>query len=79
MYFESSKIIHTDVYGPFVNATLNGFLLLIISSCLHFLIADKCSGLDVFKIYKSEVDTQHDRKNKIVSSNVGGEYYGGYD
>ena len=32
--------------------------------------------MDKFKIFKAEVENQHDLKIKIVRSNSGGEYYG---
>ena len=33
----------------------------------------------MFKIYKAEVENQHNRKIKAVRSHRGGEYYGRYD
>jgi transposase InsO family protein len=32
--------------------------------------------LDIFKIFKAEVENQHDKRIKIVQSDRGGEYYG---
>jgi hypothetical protein len=33
-------------------------------------------ALDKFKIFKAEVENQHDIKIKVVRSDLGGEYYG---
>jgi hypothetical protein len=39
-------------------------------------IKERSEALDKFKIFKAEVENQHDLKIKIVRSNRGGEYYG---
>jgi transposase InsO family protein len=39
-------------------------------------IKEKSEALDKFKIFKAEVENQHDLKIKIVRSDRGGEYYG---
>jgi hypothetical protein len=39
-------------------------------------IKEKSEALDKFKIFKAEVENQHDLKIKIVRSNPVGEYYG---
>lgn len=56
------KLIHTNIFGPLVDATSNGlrylfsFLYNFFRCAYSFLIADKFSALEVFKIYKAEVD-----------------------
>ncbi|KAI5344589.1 hypothetical protein L3X38_012466 [Prunus dulcis] len=44
-----------------------------------YLIKEKSSALDKFKIYKAEVENQLNLKIKVVRSDRGGEYYGRYD
>ena len=39
-------------------------------------IKERTKALDKFKIFKTEVENQHNLKIKIVRSNRGGEYYG---
>ena len=39
-------------------------------------IKERSEVLDKFKIFKAEVENQHDLKIKIVRSDHGGEYYG---
>ena len=39
-------------------------------------IKEKSEALDKFKIFKAEVENQHDKRIKIVRSDRGGEYYG---
>ena len=39
-------------------------------------IKERSDALDKFKIFKAEVENQHDLKTKIVRSDRGGEYYG---
>jgi hypothetical protein len=39
-------------------------------------IKEQSEALDKFKIFKTEVENQHDLKIKIVRSDCGGEYYG---
>jgi hypothetical protein len=41
-----------------------------------YLIKERTEALDKFKIFKVEVENQHNLKIKIVRSNHGGEYYG---
>lgn len=38
----------------------------------------KKKAIDALKIYKTEVETQKERKIKIARSDRGGEYYGRY-
>ncbi|KAI0493328.1 hypothetical protein KFK09_027605 [Dendrobium nobile] len=44
-----------------------------------YLIHEKSESLDVFKIFKAEVENQLGKKIKAVKSDRGGEYYGRYD
>ena len=39
-------------------------------------IKERSKALDKFKIFKAEVENQHNLKIKIVRSDRGGEYYG---
>lgn len=39
-------------------------------------IKERSKALDKFKIFKAEVENQHDKRIKIVRSDRGGEYYG---
>ena len=39
-------------------------------------IKERTEALDKFKIFKAEVENQHDLKIKIVRSDRGGEHYG---
>jgi hypothetical protein len=38
-------------------------------------IKERSEALDKFKIFKAEVENQHNKKIKIVRSDRGGEYY----
>ena len=71
-----------DICGPFPVKSVDGF-----DSFITFTddlsrygyiypIKDRSEALDKFKIFKAEVENQHDLKIKIVSSDRGGEYYG---
>ena len=41
-----------------------------------YLIKERSEALDKFKIFKAEVENQHNLKIKVVRSDCGGEYYG---
>jgi hypothetical protein len=41
-----------------------------------YLIKERSEALDKFKLFKAEVENQHDKRIKIVWSDCGGEYYG---
>ena len=47
-------------------------------SCYGYIypIKERSQALDKFKIFKAEVENQHNLKIKIVKSDRGGEYYG---
>ena len=44
-----------------------------------YLFHEKYQSLDMFKIYKTEVENQQNRKSKVVRSGHSGEYYSRYD
>ncbi|BFG24650.1 hypothetical protein CerSpe_109240 [Prunus speciosa] len=79
------ELIHTDICGPFPTPTHEGFNYFITftddySRFGHvYLIKEKSSALDMFKIYKAEVENQLDLKIKVVRSDRGGEFYGRFD
>ena len=76
------EIIHTDICGPVPVTSVDGFDSFItftddFSRYGHiYPIRDRSESLDKFKIYKAEVENQHDIKIKVVRSDRGGEYYG---
>ena len=41
-----------------------------------YLIKEKSNALDVFKVFKVEVENQLERKIKVMISDKSGEYYG---
>ena len=43
------------------------------------LLQEKSQSLDIFKIFKVEVENQLGKRIKSVRSDRGGEYYGRYD
>ncbi|GKB59637.1 putative RNA-directed DNA polymerase [Tanacetum coccineum] len=69
------------ICGPFIN-DISGhkyFITFIDDYSRYtyvYLIKEKSESLDVFKIFKAEVENQLNRKIKIVRSDRGGEYYG---
>jgi hypothetical protein len=76
------EIIHTDIFGPFPVKSVNDF-----DSFITFTddfsrygyiypIKERSEALDKFKVFKTEVENQHNIKIKIVKSDRGGEYYG---
>ena len=44
-----------------------------------YLLHEKSQSLDIFKIYKAEVENQLNRKIKAVRFDCGGEYFDRYD
>jgi hypothetical protein len=76
------EIIHTDICGSFNVKYVDGF-----NSFITFIdnfsfygyiypIHERSEALDKFKIFKAEVENQHNVKIKVVHSDRGGEYYG---
>ena len=78
------EIIHIDICGPFTPSTLGGykyFITFIDDFSRYgyiFLIHEKSEALDMFKIYKVEIELKQEKKIKIVRSDQGGEFYGRY-
>ena len=76
------EIIHTDIYGPFPVKSVDGYDSFITFtndySCFSYIypIKKRSEALDKFKIFKAEVENQHNLKIKVVRSDCGGEYYG---
>jgi hypothetical protein len=58
------EIIHIDICGPFTPAI--------------FLIHEKSEALDMFKIYKAEIELKREKEIKVVRSGRGGEFYDRY-
>ncbi|TQE08812.1 hypothetical protein C1H46_005583 [Malus baccata] len=78
------EIVHTDVCGPFPVKTIcgNSYFVNFIDDFSRygstFLISEKSTVLECFKIFKTEVEMQLNRQIKIVRSDRGGEYFGRY-
>ena len=86
---QSSECLRFDVYmdicSPFLTASQNGHEYFITFTdnyfrygCLY-LFHEKSQSLNMFKIYKAEVENQLKRKIKVVKSDHDGEYYGKYN
>ena len=78
------ELIHTDICGPFKHQTICGnvYFITFIDDFSRYsyvsLLSEKSQALDAFKIFKSEVENQLERKIKTVRSDRGGEFYGKY-
>ena len=78
-------MIHTDICGPFPTASWNGqqyFISFIDDYSRYgylYLIHEKSESLDMFKVFKTEVENQLNKRIKNVRSDRGGEYYGRND
>ena len=76
------EIINIDICGPFLVKSVDGYDSFIIFtddySCFGYIypIKERSESLDKFKIFKAEVENQHNLKIKVVRSDCGGEYYG---
>jgi hypothetical protein len=76
------EIIHTNICGPFPIKSVDRFDSFITFtddfSCYGYIypIKERSEALDKFKIFKTEVENQHNIKIKLVRSDRGGEYYG---
>jgi hypothetical protein len=72
------QIIHTDICGPFPVKSVNGYdsFITFIDDYSYFSyiypIKERTEALDKFKIFKAEVENQHNLKIKLVRSNRGG-------
>jgi hypothetical protein len=77
------EIIHTDICGMFSIASVDGYDSFITFKDDYsrygyiYPIKERSEALEKFKIFKAEVENQHDIKIKIVRSDQGGgeEYY----
>ena len=75
------EIIHSDICGPFTPTILSGYKYFITfiddfpRYGYIFLIHEKSEALDMFKIYKAEIEL---KREKIVRSRQGGEFYDRY-
>jgi transposase InsO family protein len=78
---EILKIIHTDICGPFLVKSVDGYDSFITFTDDYsrygyiYPIKERSEALDKFKIFKTEVENQHNLKIKIVRSGRGREYY----
>jgi hypothetical protein len=76
------ELIHTDIYDPFPIEYVDGFDSFITFTDDYsrygyiYLIKHRSESLNKFKIFKAEVENQHNLKIKVVRSDRGGEYYG---
>jgi hypothetical protein len=76
------EIVHTDICGPFPVKSVDGFDSFITFtddfSCYGYIypIKEPSKALDKFKIFKAEVENQHNIKIKVMRSDRGREYYG---
>ena len=79
---ELLELIHTDICGPFSVTSVDGFSYFITFTYDYFHygyifpIRERSEALDKFKIFKAEVENQHNLKIKVVRSDHGGDYYG---
>jgi hypothetical protein len=75
------EIIHTDICGSFPVKYVDGFDSFITFTddflCYGYIypIKERSEALDKFKIFKTEVENQHNIKIKVVRSDRGGGYY----
>jgi hypothetical protein len=72
------EITHTDICGPFSMKSVDGYDSFIIFTDDYsrygyiYPIKERSEALDKFKIYRAEVENQHDKRIKIVWSDHGG-------
>ena len=76
------KIIHTGICGPFSVKSVDNYDSFITFTNDYsrygyiYPIKERSEALDKFKIFKAEVENQHNLKIKVVRFDLGGEYYG---
>jgi hypothetical protein len=76
------EIIHTDICGSLTIKYVDGFDSFITFTYdfsrygYIYPIKERSKAFDKFKVFKAEVENQHNIKIKIVRSDRGGEYYG---
>lgn len=79
---ELLEIIHTDICSPDMDSHGQKYFISFIDDYSRYmylyLLHNKSEALDVFKIFKAEVEKQCNKQIKIVRSDRGGEYYGRY-
>ena len=72
------EIIHTDICGPFPVKSVDGYDSFITFTDDYsrygyiYPIKERSEALDKFKIFKAEVENQHNKRIKIVRSDRGG-------
>jgi transposase InsO family protein len=78
------EIIHTDICGSF-DTPLFGkekYFITFIDDFSHYgyiyLLHEKSQAVNALEVYITEVESQLERKVKIIRSDRGGEYYGKY-
>jgi hypothetical protein len=78
----SSRLLELIDTGPFNVKSVDGFSYSITFTDDYshygyiYPIREKSEALDKFKIFKAEVENQHELKIKVVRSDRDGEYYG---
>ncbi|KAM6555980.1 hypothetical protein CsatB_002999 [Cannabis sativa] len=79
---ELLEITHTDICSPDMDSHGHKYFISFIDDYSRYmyiyLLHNKSEVLDVFKIFKAEVEKQCSKQIKIVRSDRGGEYYGRY-
>ena len=76
------EIVHIDICGPFPVKSVDGYNSFITFTDDYsrfgyiYPIKERSEALNKFKIFKTEVENQHNLKIKVVRSDRGGEYYG---
>ena len=76
------EIVHTDICGPLSVKSVDGYDSFITFTDDYsrfgyiYPIKERSEALDKFKIFKAEVENQHNLKIKMVRFDRGGEYYG---
>jgi hypothetical protein len=78
------QIIHTDICGPFPMKSMDGYDSFITFTDDYsrfgyiYPIKERPEELDKFKIFKAEVENQHNLKIKLVRSDHGGVLWSTY-
>ena len=76
------EIIHSDVYCPNMDAYGQKYFITFRDDYLRYMylymLHNKSEALEVFKVFKAEVEKQYEKQIKIVRSDRGSEYYGRY-
>jgi transposase InsO family protein len=78
------KLIHTDVFGPMIVASLRGYLYYVLFIDDHsqktwiYFLKTKDGVLAIFQEFKSHVENLTGRKIKVMRSDNGGEYTSRY-